>query len=155
MFNTSLENLINVLWGLQNNFWGITKWVQKSLGFIFFLHYLGLCFCSGCQGSGEEKITLNTSPLSFYNYLCRNIFYKQFEEISRIGIPLTAQKTKFCMKDFSSKCDQIRRKLRIWSHLLKKFLMENFILCAVTDLSTSKSFDIFLAKNYLKILIVL
>ena len=30
-------------------------------------------------------------------------------------------------KDFFSKRDQIRRKLRIWSHLLKKSLMENFI----------------------------
>ena len=38
---------------------------------------------------------------------------------------------KSSIKDFSSKCDQIRRKLRIWSHLLKKFLMENFIFCAV------------------------
>ena len=38
---------------------------------------------------------------------------------------------KFSMKDFSSKCDQIRRKLRIWSHLLKKSLMENLIFCAV------------------------
>ena len=35
------------------------------------------------------------------------------------------------MKDFFSKCDQIRRKLRIWSHLLKKSLIENFIFCAV------------------------
>ena len=26
---------------------------------------------------------------------------------------------------------QIRRKLRIWSHLLKKYLMENFIFFAV------------------------
>ena len=26
----------------------------------------------------------------------------------------------------------MRRKLRIWSHLLKKSLMENFIFCAVT-----------------------
>ena len=34
-------------------------------------------------------------------------------------------------KDFLSKWDQIRRKLRFWSHLLKKFLMENFIFCAV------------------------
>ena len=34
---------------------------------------------------------------------------------------------KFSIKDFFSKCDQIRRKLRIWSHLLKKSLMENFI----------------------------
>ena len=38
---------------------------------------------------------------------------------------------KFSIKDFFSKCDQIRRKLRIWSHLLKKYLMENFIfLCS-------------------------
>ena len=42
---------------------------------------------------------------------------------------------KFSIKDFCNKSDQIRRKLRknprIWSHLLKKFLMENFIFCAV------------------------
>ena len=31
------------------------------------------------------------------------------------------------MKDFFSKWDQIRRTLRIWSNLLKKFLMEIFI----------------------------
>ena len=37
----------------------------------------------------------------------------------------------FYIKDFFSKCDQIRRKLRIWSYSLKKFLMENFIFCAV------------------------
>ena len=43
----------------------------------------------------------------------------------------TAQKMKFSIKDFCSKCGQIRRKLRIWSHLLKKSLMENFIFCAV------------------------
>ena len=39
----------------------------------------------------------------------------------------TAQKMKFSIKDFSSKFDQIRRKLQIWSHLLEKSLMENFI----------------------------
>ena len=38
---------------------------------------------------------------------------------------------KFSVKDFFSKCDQIRRELRIWSHLLKKSLMGNFIFCAV------------------------
>ena len=36
---------------------------------------------------------------------------------------------KFSIKDFFSKCDQIRRKLRISSHLLKKSLIENFIFC--------------------------
>ena len=46
-------------------------------------------------------------------------------------IVCTAQKMKFSIKDFFSKCDQIRRKLRIWSHLPKKYLMENFIFCAV------------------------
>ena len=41
------------------------------------------------------------------------------------------KKMKFSIKDFFSKCDRIRRKLRIWSHLLKKCLMENFIFYAV------------------------
>ena len=37
----------------------------------------------------------------------------------------------FSIKYFFSKCDQIGRKLWIWSHLLKKSLMENFIFCAL------------------------
>ena len=44
----------------------------------------------------------------------------------------TAQKMKFFSKDFFSKCDQLRSFLRIWLHLQKKSLMENFIFCAVT-----------------------
>ena len=32
---------------------------------------------------------------------------------------------KFSIKDFFSKCDQICKKLRIWSELLDKSLMEN------------------------------
>ena len=38
---------------------------------------------------------------------------------------------KFSIKDFFNKCDQTCRKLRIWSHFLKKFVMKNFILDAV------------------------
>ena len=38
----------------------------------------------------------------------------------------------FSMKDFSSKCDQIRSFLRIWSHLLDKSLMGNFIFSPVS-----------------------
>ena len=45
-----------------------------------------------------------------------------------------AQKMKFSIKDYSSKCDQIRSFLRIWSHLLEKSLMENFIFSAVIGL---------------------
>ena len=46
-------------------------------------------------------------------------------------INFTAQKMKFSIKDIFIKCDQIRRKLLIWSHLLNKSLMENFIFCSV------------------------
>ena len=38
----------------------------------------------------------------------------------------TAQKMKLSTKDCFSKCDQIRRKLKTWSHSLKKSLVENF-----------------------------
>ena len=48
-------------------------------------------------------------------------------------ISFTAQKMKFPTEDFFSKCDQIRRKLRIWSHLLKKSLMENFFCAAISS----------------------
>ena len=51
--------------------------------------------------------------------------------ISNCLINFAAQKMRFSIKDFFSKCEQIRRKPRIWSLLLKKSLMENFIFCAV------------------------
>ena len=44
---------------------------------------------------------------------------------------ITAQKMKFFIQDFFSKCDQIRTFVGIWSHLLRKSLMKNFIFCAV------------------------
>ena len=44
---------------------------------------------------------------------------------------LHCTKMKFSIKDFFSKCDQIRKKRRIWSYFPKKSLMENFIFCAV------------------------
>ena len=37
----------------------------------------------------------------------------------------------FSIKDFFNKCDQICRKLWIWSHLLKKSIMEKFTFYAV------------------------
>ena len=38
---------------------------------------------------------------------------------------------KFSIKDAFSKCNQVRSFVWIWSHLLKKSLMENFIFCPV------------------------
>ena len=68
---------------------------------------------------------------------------------------LSGQKVKFFIEDFFSKCDQIRWKLRIWWHLLKKYLMENFIFCAVPeDASFSirkKVVQIIFRGNYFRI----
>ena len=40
----------------------------------------------------------------------------------RRKITITAQKMKFSIKDFFSKCEKIHNFMRIWSHLLKKIL---------------------------------
>ena len=53
---------------------------------------------------------------------------------------------KFSIKDLFSKCDQIRRFLRIWSHLLKKLLMENFIFCSVKH--TPTAIEVFLLSIF-------
>ena len=44
-----------------------------------------------------------------------------------------AQKLKFSIKDFFSKCEQIRKKLRNCWDLLKKSLMENLIFCLLLE----------------------
>ena len=46
---------------------------------------------------------------------------------------------KYSINDFFRKCYQIRRKLRMWSYLPKKSLMENFIFCAVNFLQNKNA----------------
>ena len=56
--------------------------------------------------------------------------------LSKMGamvVNSTVQKMKFSITDFFSKCDQTRSYLRIWSHLMRKSIMENLTLCAVRD----------------------
>ena len=43
----------------------------------------------------------------------------------------TAQKMKFYIKDFFSKCDRMRSFLQILSHLPKKSLMKSFFCAAL------------------------
>ena len=59
------------------------------------------------------------------------------QEVKQITWCDTAQKIKFSFKDFFSKCNQIRRNLQIWSHLLKKSLKENipFLCSMIADLN--------------------
>ena len=68
----------------------------------------------------------------------------------------TAQKLKFSITDFFSKYDQIRRKLRICSHLLKKSVLENFIFCAVyVTVSDSKLLQLISNSAIIKMLCLL
>ena len=78
---------------------------------------------------------LKSKPLFFIKFCapCDSIGCVQYSKLVPIIEPMdvftlviyiTAQKTKFSIEGFFRKCDQIRRKLRIWSHLLKKSLME-------------------------------
>ena len=53
----------------------------------------------------------------------------------------TVQKMKFSIMDFLSKYDQIRSFPRIWSHLLKKSLVEN-IFCAVLSMKTHQQLSL-------------
>ena len=53
--------------------------------------------------------------------------------ISALKLYYTAQKMKFSIKVFLSKCDQICNKLRIWSNFLEKFFTENFLYSSSND----------------------
>ena len=88
---------------------------------------------------------LSRDEVSYYHL-------QNYEYLQSLLIKKTAQKTKLSIKDFFSKCDQIRRKLRIWSHLLKKSLMENFIFCVANEEVIWDAFkrfsDVFLYSSY-------
>ena len=59
----------------------------------------------------------------------KHFVLNKMNECARLRrVRITAQKMKFSITGFFSKCDQIRSFLRVWSHLLKKSLMENFKL---------------------------
>ena len=65
------------------------------------------------------------------SYGKREHYWLKISSIMQYPRRVTAQKMKFSTKDFFSKCGQIRIFSRIWSHLLGKSLMENFIfLCS-------------------------
>ena len=59
------------------------------------------------------------------------IFFKLFTVDHDMQRLTMHKKMKFPIEHLLSKCDQIRSFLRVWSHLLKKSLMENVIFCAV------------------------
>ena len=63
----------------------------------------------------------------------------QFSFFTEHHLTCTVQKMKFSIRNFFFKCDQIRSFLMIWSHSLKKSLMENFIFCALSNKDAVKN----------------
>ena len=87
----------------------------------------------------EDLLKLPFMYKNIYQFFskCYVILKKRKTKFSNIGTDQAYEqhctKIKFSIKDFFSTCDQLRSFLRIWSHLLKKSLMENFIFCAVQN----------------------
>ena len=84
-----------------------------------------------------DLLTVESSPMSLSwqdseSALIYTFFFTSSALFRRFCSQHTSQKMKFSITDFCSKCNQIRSFLRIWSHLLKKSVMENFIFCAMT-----------------------
>ena len=77
---------------------------------------------------------------SFINsriYFLTKSNWKDFNNNDDNNNKKTSQKINFSIKDFLSKCDQVSRKLPIWSFLLKKSL--NVQLCRFENLPISLS----------------
>ena len=113
---------------------------QKKFGYIevtIEIALLGNCHCISHhpviredKNTSKFRIISDTSArsegLTLHIFYCVNIGHREH-----------CTKMKFSIIDFFSKCDQIRSFLRIWSHLLKKSIMENFVFCAVRTIFTN------------------
>ena len=82
-----------------------------------YINNLMLIMCLRLGTLLKMRVHYKCFPVNFENFLRTIILHD------------TTQKIRLCIKDFFSKYDQIRNFLRIWSHLLKKSLMENLIFC--------------------------
>ena len=85
-----------------------------------------------------------------------NYFYSTFCKPLQAILMITAQKMKFSIKDFFSKCYQICTKQRIWSHLFKKSLMENSIfpcsVCYISNLVVFPFYILVLGQQFIVLL---
>ena len=94
------------------------KWWFQIFGNLKYTFFLNFYFTQPI--SGQDYTHIETSQL-----IC-NAF-------TGLYMCYCTKKCSFPLRIFfyRSKCDQIRRKMRILSHLLKKSLTENFIFCVV------------------------
>ena len=104
----------------ERMFWWIVARVNKALDTKERRSYfIGVLDIAGFE-IFDVRTFLSILPLDYFTKLS---LWVQFCYISNSAESTTispAQKMKFSIKDYLSKCDKIFRKLRIWSHLLKK-----------------------------------
>ena len=100
-------------------------WVQKVFPYLYLLIMFTI-FNTTLWKSKKHRDKQSLTQCLFYFIFKRCNYYLAIYLQIR-----NCTKIKFSVKDFFSKCDQIHNFLRIWSYLLKKSLMENFIFCAV------------------------
>ena len=72
-----------------------------------------------CNGSGSERIPRSKQTSKMGNFAAIGNSLKPLNFVGKFCSLHAAQKMKFSVKDFFSKCDQIHSFLPIWSHLLK------------------------------------
>ena len=65
------------------------------------------------KGEGDAARNIDATHTNFF---CSHFFRNSYfcSSVSHEGMIITARKMKFSIKDFFNKCDQIRKKLRIW-----------------------------------------
>ena len=90
-----------------------------------------------CNFIKRAASLFHSKSRGYSRHLCLPLFLRRrwvlsllFASLSDTQNAPTAQKMKFSIRDFSSKCDQIHRTLRIWSHLLKILNGKLHFLCS-------------------------
>ena len=117
----------------------ISLWNKSYIQLVFrFKKVLGSRSLNFQQKWNVFKSSLNFSHQRFPDLIlftseCTKLDYLLFYKNRESKCPTLHKRRFFVIKDLFTKCDQIFGKLRIWSHLLKRFLMEIFIFCAVAD----------------------
>ena len=120
----SFHELSIFFWLIQEEMFCL-KFISHHLKEIFYVY----SYSKGDKWWNKKRdVFSSVSMLKLKN----SVFYVELKEaLSTIFNFPTAQIMKLSIVDFFSKCDQIRNLLRIWSHLLKKPLMEILIFCVV------------------------
>ena len=92
--------------------------------FLFRLQFRNNTLICHCRCDRIYTEAVKCAALLKVTILSRHIFLIY-------SVMVTVQKMMFQLKIYSVNVTKIRSFLRIWSHLLKKSLMENFIFCTV------------------------